>query len=101
MVASFKDNKDVIFIGIALDGKYELQEFLKAFPFDYNIIDNGRNLAASYRVNSFPTHVVIDRDGKIKFHTAGLARNTVYWIKKSVDEALAKPVTDADVATAK
>lgn len=99
MVASFKEHKDVIFIGIALDQKYELQEFLKTFPFDYNIIDNGRNLAASYRVNSFPTHVVIDRDGKIKFHTAGLAKNTVYWIKKSIDEALAKPVTDTGVAS--
>ncbi len=53
MAASYKDNKEVIFIGIALDEKYELQEFLKTFPFDYNIIDNGRNLASSYRVSSF------------------------------------------------
>ncbi len=101
LVASYKDNKDVIFIGIALDEKYELQEFLKTFPFDYNIIENGRNLASSYSVNSFPTHVVVDRDGKIKFHTSGLAKNTVYWLKKSTDEALAKPVTDTDVAAIK
>ncbi len=101
MVASYKDNKDVVFIGIALDEKYEIQEFLKIFPFDYNIIENGKNLALSYRVNSFPTHVVVDRDGKVKFHTAGLAKNTVYWIKRSMDEALAKPVADTEVATVK
>ncbi len=101
LVASYKDNKDVIFIGIALDEKYELQEFLKTFPFDYNIIENGRNLASSYRVNSFPTHVVIDRDGKVKFHTSGLAKNTVYWIKKSIDETLATPAKDTDVAASK
>jgi thiol-disulfide isomerase/thioredoxin len=101
MVASYKDNKEVIFIGIAMDEKYQLQEFLKTFPFNYNVIGNGRNLASSYRVNSFPTHVVIDRDGKVKFHTSGLAKNTVYWIKKSTDEALAKPVTDVVVAAAK
>jgi thiol-disulfide isomerase/thioredoxin len=101
MVASYKDNKDVIFIGIALDERYELQEFLKTFPFDYNIIENGRNLASSYRVSSFPTHVVVDRDGKVKFHTSGLAKNTVYWLKKSTDEALAKPFTDTDVAANK
>ncbi|HVE61414.1 MAG TPA: TlpA disulfide reductase family protein [Chitinophagaceae bacterium] len=101
LVASYKENKDVIFIGIALDEKYALQEFLKTFPFDYNIIENGRNLATSYRVKSFPTHVVVDRDGKVKFHTAGLAKNTVYWIKKSIDEALTKPVEDTDVAASK
>jgi len=46
-------------------------------------------------------HVVVDRDGKVKFHTAGLAKNTVYWIKKSTDEALATPAKDTDVAASK
>ncbi len=101
MVASYKDNRNVVFIGIALDEKYQIEQFLKTFPFYYNIIENGRSLASSYRVNSFPTHVVIDMDGKVKFHTSGLAKNTVYWIKKSTDEALAKPAEDAFVTTSK
>ncbi len=91
MVNDFKENEDVVFIGIALDSKYELQNFLKLMPFAYNIVGNGRNTASAYRVNSFPTHVVIDREGKVKFHTAGLAKNTVYWIKKSIEEAMAEP----------
>jgi thiol-disulfide isomerase/thioredoxin len=91
LVAAYKENKDVIFIAIALDEKYEIKEFLKRSPFNYNIIDRGTSLASSYRVTSFPTHVVIDKEGKIKFHTMGLAKNTVHWLKKSIEEVLTAP----------
>jgi len=38
-------NSDVVFIAVALDGSYEVKEFLKTLPYKYHIIDNGRNLA--------------------------------------------------------
>lgn len=93
LVDQYKDNKDVVFLGIALDDRYRLEEFLRMIPFRYHIIENGRDLAMSNNVSSFPTHVVLNREGKIQFHTDGLARNTVYWVKKSIDEALAQQGT--------
>ncbi|HVG41550.1 MAG TPA: TlpA disulfide reductase family protein [Chitinophagaceae bacterium] len=90
LVEEFKENKDVVFIAIALDQKYALQDFLRTMPFNYNIIENGRYLAEDNRVKSFPTHVVLDKEGKIVFHTTGLSKNTVYWVKKSLEDALAK-----------
>jgi thiol-disulfide isomerase/thioredoxin len=90
LVAQYRDNKEVVFLGIALDDKYRLEEFLRRMPFHYNIIENGRDLALSNNVNAFPTHVVLDREGKILFHTDGLAQNTVYWVKKSIAQALAQ-----------
>lgn len=87
MKASFAE-KDVVFIAVALDEKYDLETFLKATPFNYNIIDNGRYIANEYRITAYPTHVVVDKEGIIKFHTSGLALNTVKWLKKSIDEAL-------------
>ncbi|HEY1112352.1 MAG TPA: hypothetical protein VGE66_02290, partial [Chitinophagaceae bacterium] len=90
LVEQYQDNKDVVFLGIALDDRYRLEEFLRMIPFRYHIIENGRNLAEGNNVKAFPTHVVLDREGKIHFHTDGLARNTVYWVKKSIDEALAQ-----------
>ena len=98
MVTAYATNQDVVFLGIALDKRAELEDFLKTFPFKYNIIEDGRRLATSYRVSSFPTHLVIDRQGKITFHTMGLAKNTVHWIKKSIDEALQAPVANATAA---
>ncbi|HEY1113431.1 MAG TPA: TlpA disulfide reductase family protein [Chitinophagaceae bacterium] len=91
LVAQYSHNKDVVFLGIALDDRYRLEEFLRIIPFRYHIIENGRNLAEGNNVKAFPTHVVLDREGKILFHTDGLARNTVYWVKKSIDKALAQP----------
>ena len=88
LVNSYADNKDVVFIAIALDPKYELEQFLKLNPYQYHIIDNGRYLAAQYGVSLYPTHVVVDKMGKVLFHTSGLATNTVYWINKSIDLAL-------------
>ncbi|MEO5999760.1 MAG: TlpA disulfide reductase family protein [Chitinophagaceae bacterium] len=90
VVKTYKGNDSVKFIGIALDGREELKQFLKSFPFDYAIIENGRYLSERYGVRSFPTHVIINQEGKIFFHTSGLAMNTVYWLKKTIAELLSQ-----------
>jgi thiol-disulfide isomerase/thioredoxin len=90
LVAHYKDNKDVVFLAIAMDDKHRLQEFQRQLPFNYNIIAKGEYIARDNNINAFPTHVVLDRDGKILFHTDGLAKNTVYWVKKSIEQALAQ-----------
>jgi peroxiredoxin len=93
LVDSFKTNEKVVFIAIALDEKFDLQKFLAAVPFKYQIVDKGGFIAAQYGIKSYPTHVIIDSERKIYFHTTGLATNTVYWLKKSIDELLAGKVS--------
>jgi thiol-disulfide isomerase/thioredoxin len=95
LVATFKGNESVRFIAIALDDKFSLSNFLKNSPFNYEIVGDGRYFAQRYKVSSYPTHVIIDQEGKVYFHTTGLALNTVHWLKKSIDELLSKsPVTN-------
>lgn len=93
LVDSLAINENVVFAAVALDGKSELNTFLKTFPFKYNIVSDGRWIADMYGIQTYPTHVVIDTEGKVYFHTTGLAPNTVYWIKKSIQEVLAKAQT--------
>ncbi|WP_406826740.1 TlpA family protein disulfide reductase [Pedobacter sp. KACC 23697] len=88
LVAKYKDNKDVVFLAIALDEKYDLKSFLKSTAFDYNIVDGGKYIANKYGVKGYPTHVVVDKKGYIAFSTLGLAPNTVYWVEKSINESL-------------
>lgn len=90
LAETYKGDDRVKFIGIALDAKSDLQEFLKTFPFKYAIVDNGRYFAQLYGIRSFPTHVIINQEGKVYFHTTGLAMNTVYWLKKSITELLSQ-----------
>lgn len=88
LVEKYKQNKDVVFIAIALDDNYALKDFLKAMPFNYNIVGDGRYYAEKYGVKSYPTHVIVGKDGLIKFSTIGLASNTIHWVDKTIKEAL-------------
>ena len=40
------------------------------------------------QVDAFPTHLVIDKKGKIAFSGIGGAPNSVYWVRKTIDELI-------------
>lgn len=88
LVSKYKDNNNVVFIAIALDDEQSLKQFLKAIPFDYNVVDDGRFYADKYGVRSYPTHVVVGKDNLIRFSSVGLTSNTIYWIDRTIQEAL-------------
>lgn len=96
MVLKYKDNPDVLFLAVGLDENYEIKDFIKKTPFLYKITGNGKWLAQSYGVKSYPTHVVLDQSAKILFHSTGLALNTVYWIDKSIKGALKHAGSDSE-----
>jgi len=88
LVEQYKDSTGVVFIGIALDSKSELREFLKKEPFNYTIIDNGRFITGKYGITAYPTHLVLDKEGKVYFHTYGFGNTTVEWIQQSIAELM-------------
>ena len=59
--------KDVVFLGFALDGEDQLRDFLKKFPFNYQIIPNAQKVADGFRVAAYPTHILIGPAGEIVF----------------------------------
>jgi protein-disulfide isomerase-like protein with CxxC motif len=83
---TYQSDSSIVFIAIALDEKAELQEFMKRAYFRYNVISNGRYIADQYSIKSYPTNVIVDPEGKVYFHTTGLAVNTAYWLRKSIDQ---------------
>jgi thiol-disulfide isomerase/thioredoxin len=86
LVDKYGKDSSVIFLSIALDDASTIKTFLKTTPFNYIIIDKGSFLTSAMGVRSYPTNVVIDKAGKIYFHTSGLSVNTVEWIEKSIVE---------------
>lgn len=76
-----QNNPNVVFIGLATDNKPKLESFLKKNPFKFNTVANAGDLMlfgfgdkqknGSYYL-PFPTHVVIDREGKITVKTSGI-----------------------------
>lgn len=89
LVDTFKENKDVVFLAIGKDKTWEIDDFIKENPFHYHILPDGGFWFKKYKITSFPTHLIIDKEGKIFFHTSGLSNYTVKWIQKSITELLA------------
>lgn len=88
LVHEFKDSTDLIFLSICLDEKSRILKFLERIPFDYAIIDNGRTITGNYGITNYPTHVVMDKDGKVVFHTSGYRPSTINWLKKTITGVL-------------
>lgn len=82
----YKDSTNIVFLGIANDYKSELREFLKDNPFGYTIIDDGRYIADQYRIRSFPTNVILDKDRRVYFNSSGFSTALATWLRKSIEE---------------
>ena len=89
LVAKYASNPDVVFIAIALDDKADIKKFIKTSPYSYHLVPTGQKYANRYGVNLFPTNVVLDKTGSVRFNSSGLTMNTPYWIKKTIEESLA------------
>ena len=83
---TYRSDSSIVFLAIALDKKYDLEQFLNGSGFGYTIIDNGRFITDQYHINSYPTNVVVDQNGKVYFHSTGLNVGTIHWLKKSIEE---------------
>jgi thiol-disulfide isomerase/thioredoxin len=84
----YANNPNVVFVAVCLDQDYQIFDFTKNNPFSYHIIDRGQYYADQYKINLYPTNVVLDKEGKVRFHASGYTSGTPYWIKKTIDEAL-------------
>jgi peroxiredoxin len=72
-------NKEVVFIAPTLDNETTLKLFLKEHRFEYHVIPNaGGLIVRTYSDGSgdvvFPTHIVINKEGKIDMRVTGAER---------------------------
>ena len=65
IVREFKD-KGVVFLAPTPDLPDALKHFLKTMPFDYHIVAEADDVLDLFNVATFPTHIVIDRDGLVE-----------------------------------
>lgn len=85
VVENYKNDENIVFISFCLDYKSDIVDFLKTNPFNYKIIDDCNRLFQTYGVTTYPTRVVLDKEGIIKFHTTWFGRGTVPWLVKTID----------------
>lgn len=66
LVEQYKDRKDIQFVSLAEDTPEQLKAFLAKKPLSYSVIPNMKNyMNETLLLNTFPTHFIIDKEGKI------------------------------------
>ena len=97
LVDQYKDNKDVVFVGLAASPKAELIKFLQKHPFKYQIVPDAAIIILGQLGTPgkngdlevpFPMHYVLDRAGNIVVKTQGT--KGVAAVTKELDKQFAK-----------
>ena len=86
----YKNNPDVVFASITFNEKEKVSKFLKKHPLDYPVISDARNICNEFSVNSYPTNMVIDKEGNFYDLISGGFPNISDHISSKIDGALNK-----------
>lgn len=73
LVRQFKDEKDVIFLSVATNGEKDLKAHLDSIEFLFQTIADPKAAVSDsvFHLFGYPTTIVIDRTGKIRYYTLG------------------------------
>ncbi len=63
--------QNVVFLGVATDKADAIRDFLKKFPFKYEIVPEGTATADAFGVAVYPTHILIDKAGNVAHFLVG------------------------------
>lgn len=66
LVDDYRNRNDVLFISLASDDKPQIANFIKSHKFKYAVVPNQQEyMNDKLHVISYPTHIIVDKDGKI------------------------------------
>lgn len=66
LVDENQSRNDIVFISLAIDNKKDLQKFLNTKEFKYAVIPETENyMTGKLNISEYPTHFLIDKNGKI------------------------------------
>lgn len=84
------EGENVKFIAVALDSKGSLRAFEEKREFNYNIIPDGRPVAKIYDIQGYPTHCIIDQEGKIQYFKSAYSPQTAHDLESTITRLLKK-----------
>lgn len=87
IVADF-ESEGVNFLAIGLDNPERVNKFLETNAFEYQLLPNGRRVANQFGVTSYPTHLLLNREGKVIFSQVGYFPGLQYALRKRLKDAL-------------
>ena len=101
MVEAYR-GKDVVFLGVTHDNPEKVESYLKAKPFNFEIIPNGfgillkfadRDSAGNLNMG-FPSHFIINQSGEIELKTNGFDKTGM--LAKQINRLLSENTAKTD-----
>lgn len=83
-------NEPVDFLGFSLDTKEQINSFLQRQNFNYTIIPEAKSIAHDYNVFGYPTHLVINKNGKVEAVYMGVNNDIKGKLSLAIDKALSQ-----------
>lgn len=95
-------NRPFQIIGISSDEDEQAwKSFISAHHMDWSEYrDNSGQVQEVFKINSFPTFIVLDRDGVIRFRQSGLSEISQQELDEAISKALKRPPQPAAAAFA-
>lgn len=88
LAAHYTKRNDVVFIAPTLEDRDQVLHFMTLQPFAYTACPNATSITDALKVETYPTHLVVGRDGKIFTSYAGGLPNTEDVLRNDIDAAL-------------
>ena len=86
-IKEFSNRPDILFVSLAFDSKEKLTEFLKTTSFDYAVVaDQKKYLIEQLKIAYYPTHLIINKKGKIVKVIDGDYGNMISCLKKELQK---------------
>ncbi len=83
-------DEGVVFLAPSVNERAPLDAFLLQRRFAYRVIPAAFELATAFEIKAYPSHVVIDREGRISFATGGLQAGTLPALEAEIGRLLAE-----------
>jgi peroxiredoxin len=87
LVEKFK-GKNVLFFAFANDRFDDLKTFLEKNKYLYQIVPDAHTIAKQNNINSYPTNIVIDAKGTLRFFESGYSNTTAKNIENHIKRLL-------------
>lgn len=81
-------NENVKFLAITFDKQEMIDQFLERKDFNYDMIPDASHVIQMYGVQSFPTNIVIDKNGFVALKETGFRTNIREVLSASINKSL-------------
>lgn len=87
-IAEKYHSENITFLALSLDTKEFLSQWTKRRIFKYHLIPSSRDIAQLYGVRFYPTHIIIDTEGIVRFIKVGYHLDIKEILEREIDKLL-------------